>query len=95
MIASTALMPQPQVDDPAMKMQRRLMTWVMPIMLTWFFFISAPSGLVLYWMISNIVGVGIQLVINKLTTEPQAETVDAGKKKDKKPTQGRSRNAEA
>ncbi len=95
MIASTALMPQPQVDDPAMKMQRRLMTWVMPIMLTWFFFISAPSGLVLYWMVSNIVGVGIQLVINKLTAEPQPQTVDAGKKKGNKPTQGRSRNAEA
>ncbi len=95
MIASTALMPQPQVDDPAMKMQRRLMTWVMPVMLTWFFFLSAPSGLVLYWMISNVVGVGIQLVINKLTTEPQPAAVDTGKKKGKKPTQGRSRNAEA
>jgi YidC/Oxa1 family membrane protein insertase len=95
MIASTALMPQPQVDDPAMKMQRRLMTWVMPIMLTWFFFLSAPSGLVLYWMVSNVVGVGIQLVINKMTTEPQPATVDADKKKGKKPTQGRSRNAEA
>lgn len=95
MIASTALMPQPQVDDAAMKMQRRLMTWVMPIMLTWFFFLSAPSGLVLYWMVSNVVGVGIQLVINKLTTEPQTAAVDEGKKKGKKPTQGRSRNAEA
>src|SRR5262249_24526833 len=73
MIASTALMPQPQVDDPAMKMQRTLMTWGMPIMLTWFFFLSAPSGLVLYWMVSNIIGVLIQVTINKITTEPKPE----------------------
>lgn len=78
MIASTALMPQPPSVDPAMKMQRIMMTWFMPLMLTWFFFLSAPSGLVLYWMVSNIVGVGIQLVINKLTAEPQAAAAPSG-----------------
>ncbi|HSE96865.1 MAG TPA: YidC/Oxa1 family insertase periplasmic-domain containing protein [Blastocatellia bacterium] len=72
MIASTALTPQPASADPSMKMQRIMMTWIMPIMLTWFFFFSAPSGLVLYWMISNVVGVAIQLVINKMTAEPAA-----------------------
>ena len=76
MIASTQLTPQPASADPAMKMQRIMMTWLMPVMLTWFFFLSAPSGLVLYWMVSNIVGVGIQLVINKQTAEP---TDEAGK----------------
>jgi YidC/Oxa1 family membrane protein insertase len=70
MIASTWLTPQPAQADPAMKMQRIMMTWLMPIMLTWFFFLSAPSGLVLYWMVSNMVGVAIQLVINKRTAEP-------------------------
>jgi YidC/Oxa1 family membrane protein insertase len=73
MIASTQLTPQPASADPSMKMQRVMMTWLMPIMLTWFFFLSAPSGLVLYWMVSNLVGVGIQLVINKKTAEPTAE----------------------
>ena len=76
MIASTQLTPQPASADPAMKMQRIMMTWLMPVMLTWFFFLSAPSGLVLYWMVSNMVGVGIQLVINKQTAEP---TDEAGK----------------
>jgi YidC/Oxa1 family membrane protein insertase len=70
MIASTKLTPQPMSDDPAMKMQRIMMTWLMPIMLTWLFFFSAPSGLVLYWMVSNVMGVLIQLVINKVTAEP-------------------------
>jgi YidC/Oxa1 family membrane protein insertase len=69
MIASTMLTPQPASADPSMKMQRIMMTWLMPIMLTWLFFFSAPSGLVLYWMVSNMVGVLIQLFINRRTTE--------------------------
>jgi YidC/Oxa1 family membrane protein insertase len=73
MIASTMITPQPASADPSMKMQRIMMTWLMPIMLTWFFFFSAPSGLVLYWMVSNIVGVAMQYVINKWTTEPTSE----------------------
>jgi YidC/Oxa1 family membrane protein insertase len=73
MIAQTKLTPQPASADPSMKMQRVMMTWLMPIMLTWFFFFSAPSGLVLYWMISNVVGVLIQVIINKLTTEAASE----------------------
>ena len=69
MIASTKLTPQPQSADPSMKMQRVMMTWLMPIMLTWLFFFSAPSGLVLYWMVSNMVGVLIQLWINRRTAD--------------------------
>ncbi len=80
MIASSWMMPQPNANDPNMKMQRVMMIWLMPIMLTWFFFFSAPSGLVLYWMIGNIVGVAIQIVINRKTAEPpQPETPTTGK----------------
>jgi YidC/Oxa1 family membrane protein insertase len=80
MIASTKLTPTPAVDDPAMKMQRALMIWVMPIMLTYFFFFSAPSGLVLYWMVSNIVGVAVQVWINKRLAEPaEAPSPTTGK----------------
>lgn len=78
MIASTWLMPTPQSNDPAMKMQRVMMTWFMPILLTWLFFLSAPSGLVLYWMVGNVVGVFIQLAINRITKEPQPEPPQAG-----------------
>lgn len=73
MIASTKLTPMPQSADPSMKMQRIMMTWLMPIMLTWLFFFSAPSGLVLYWMVSNMVGVLIQLWINRRTAELTAD----------------------
>jgi len=77
MIASTKLTPQPVSADPSMKMQRIMMTWLMPIMLTWLFFFSAPSGLVLYWMVSNIVGVLIQLWINRMTADLTAEIAAA------------------
>jgi YidC/Oxa1 family membrane protein insertase len=77
MIASTMLTPQPPSADPSMKMQRIMMTWLMPIMLTYFFFFSAPSGLVLYWMVSNVVGVAIQLFINRRTAEPTAALAGA------------------
>jgi YidC/Oxa1 family membrane protein insertase len=74
MIASTALTPQPASADSSMKMQRIMMTWLMPILLTYFFFFSAPSGLVLYWMVSNVVGVLIQVIINKKTAEPAPQS---------------------
>jgi YidC/Oxa1 family membrane protein insertase len=77
MIASTKLTPQPASADPSMKMQRVMMTWLMPIMLTWLFFFSAPSGLVLYWMVSNLVGVLIQLWINRKTADLTAEAAAA------------------
>jgi len=72
MIGSSILQPQPASTDPSMKMQRVMTTWLMPIFLTWLFFFQAPSGLVLYWMVSNLVGVGIQFAINKFTTEQPA-----------------------
>jgi YidC/Oxa1 family membrane protein insertase len=81
MIGSTVIMPMPKTDDPAMKMQRVLMSWVMPILLTWLFFLSAPSGLVLYWMVSSLAGMGIQLAINRLTAEPEAAAETSGARK--------------
>jgi YidC/Oxa1 family membrane protein insertase len=70
MIAQTAL--TPTTADP---IQKRV-SYFMPVILTYFFFISAPAGLVLYWMVGNLVGVGQQFVINKLTNiNPPAAAV--------------------
>ncbi len=87
-IVTSLLMPAPQTDDPAMKMNRTLMIWVFPIVLTWFFFWTAPSGLVLYWMAGNIIGISQQLLINKLNppdtpavAEPAKQEKSGGKKK--------------
>ena len=47
------------IPDPA---QRRIMM-LMPLMFTWFFK-NLPSGLVLYWLVNNMLGIGQQYLIN-------------------------------
>lgn len=70
-MAATAIMPTPATnDDPAQKMQKVMMTYIMPIIFFVFFFKSAPSGLVLYWMFNSVFGVALQLIINKFVAEP-------------------------
>jgi len=71
MVAQTAL--TPSTADPIQKK----IQYIMPVILTVAFFISAPAGLVLYWMVSNLVGVGQQYVINRLNpTNPPAAAAD-------------------
>ncbi len=86
MMASTFMTPTP--NDPAQKMQKYLTSFVMPVIFLIFFFANAPSGLVLYWMFGNIIGIAQQLIINKMTQEaepPDApETKPAGKSNGKK-----------
>src|SRR5215510_239080 len=72
MIAQAAL--TPTTADP---IQKKLQ-YVMPVILTVAFFISAPAGLVLYWMVGNLVGVAQQYVINRLNpTDPPAAAADS------------------
>jgi YidC/Oxa1 family membrane protein insertase len=51
----------PTTIDPA---QARMMMTVMPIMFTVLFY-QFPSGLVLYWLVSNLLGIGHQLWVNR------------------------------
>jgi YidC/Oxa1 family membrane protein insertase len=48
------------IADPA---QRRMM-YFMPVMFTWFF-LKLPSGLVLYWLVNNLIGILQQYLVNK------------------------------
>jgi YidC/Oxa1 family membrane protein insertase len=57
------LMAMTKAKDPQQKQQQRMMLF-MPIMFT-FFFINMPSGLVLYWLVNNILGIGQQWLINR------------------------------
>ena len=52
---------QPSGADP---MQRKMMM-MMPVVFT-FMFLSAPSGLVVYWLTSNVIGIGQQLLTNRI-----------------------------
>jgi YidC/Oxa1 family membrane protein insertase len=51
----------PMQADPA---QAKMMMTVMPIMMT-FVFYQFPSGLVLYWMVSNVLAITHQLIIGR------------------------------
>ncbi len=46
-------------SDPRQASTNNMMLWMMPLMLAFFAF-TFPSGLALYWVISNVVGVAIQ-----------------------------------
>jgi YidC/Oxa1 family membrane protein insertase len=61
------LMTASAIPDPA---QRRMM-YMMPIMFTWFF-VSMPSGLVLYWLVNNLLGIVQQYLVNKEADARQA-----------------------
>ena len=51
----------PSTMDPA---QARMMMTVMPVMFTVLFY-QFPSGLVLYWMVSNLLAISHQLWVNR------------------------------
>jgi YidC/Oxa1 family membrane protein insertase len=92
-IGQSYLMPQPPgPEDPALAMQRKIIVWVMPILFAALFFWSAPSGLVVYWMAGNIIGITQQLIINRMlpplpvagTSPGSAADTSAADGKDKK-----------
>jgi YidC/Oxa1 family membrane protein insertase len=60
MFAQQKMMPQTGMD-PA---QAKMMLWMMPGMML-FISYSFPSGLVLYWMVSNVLGIGHQLLVRR------------------------------
>lgn len=71
------------------KQMTAMMMYVMPIMI-FFMFYNVPSGLLLYWVVSNIFQVGQQLVINKFVKKARNQSKDnkpvvtGGKKKAKR-----------
>jgi YidC/Oxa1 family membrane protein insertase len=78
--------PAPTADP----LQRKMTTIMMPAVML-FFMWSAPSGLVLYWLVGNIVGFTQQFLINRWTKDdevpepPPAIGPAGGKKKLKAP----------
>jgi YidC/Oxa1 family membrane protein insertase len=52
--------------------QMKFMMYGMPIIF-FFIFYNAPSGLLLYWTVSNIIQMGQQMVINKIMEEKKTE----------------------
>ncbi|MFQ5996490.1 MAG: YidC/Oxa1 family membrane protein insertase [Dehalococcoidales bacterium] len=52
-------MVMPRTADPRQQAQSTMMLWMMPLMFA-FLTTQFPSGLALYWVISNIISIGIQ-----------------------------------
>ena len=77
MITLQLLTPQPSADP----LQRKMMAVGMPLFMLYILW-SAPAGLLLYWLVGNIVGFVQQFMINKLTKEetPPPDAKDAKKK---------------
>ena len=60
----------PSQADP---MQQRIMM-LMPVIFT-FMFLRMPSGLVIYWLTSNVFGIGQTIVTNRIIGPPTVRTV--------------------
>ncbi len=84
MIVQQAL--TPTTADPVQKK----VGYLMPLIFTWFLK-AAPAGLVLYWMVSNLVGVVQQFIINRLnpTKPPAAINPSQSDKPNQKPSKGK------
>ncbi len=57
-------MSTPPAATPESATQQKMMLYLMPVMLTFFSFMW-PSGLLLYWVVSNILSIGQQVLINR------------------------------
>jgi YidC/Oxa1 family membrane protein insertase len=82
MIVLQLITPAPSADP----LQRKMMAVGMPLFMLYVLW-SAPSGLLLYWLVGNIVGFAQQFIINKWTSpaadEPEA-AAPTGNKSPKK-----------
>ena len=80
--------------DPRQQQMSSMTTMMMPMMFA-FFTLSFPSGLALYWVVSNIIGIGIQYVVGggwgyftmpSLRPQPQQQPQPAAQQKEKEGT---------
>lgn len=76
MVVLQLLTPAPSADP----LQRKMMAIGMPLFMLYILW-SAPAGLLLYWLVGNIVGFSQQLIINRLTKEEEPPPDEKGVKK--------------
>ena len=89
MIVLQLITPAPSADP----MQRKMMAVGMPLFMLYILW-SAPSGLLLYWLVGNIVGFAQQFVINKWT-QPGPDERTSAEPRGKKPLKKGSGTANA
>lgn len=65
MVLSMVFAPAAPAMTPEQQMQQKMMSYLMPVMMLWVLW-GAPSGLLLYWFIGNLVTFGQQMIINRM-----------------------------
>ncbi|HEY0377818.1 MAG TPA: YidC/Oxa1 family insertase periplasmic-domain containing protein [Pyrinomonadaceae bacterium] len=73
--------PAPSADP----VQRKMMAIGMPLLMLWMLW-SAPAGLLVYWLVGNLVGFGQQFIINRLTKTEDDQPPTDGKKAETRST---------
>jgi YidC/Oxa1 family membrane protein insertase len=81
MMVLQLITPAPSADPT----QRKLMAIGMPLLMLWMLW-SAPAGLLVYWLVGNVVGFGQQFIINRLTKTKDDELPPPGKKAEARST---------
>jgi YidC/Oxa1 family membrane protein insertase len=61
MLVLQLITPSPSADP----LQRKMMAVIMPVMMLYILW-SAPAGLLVYWLVGNLVGFGQQMLINRM-----------------------------
>jgi len=88
------------VADPRQQSMNKMMLWMMPLMFA-FFTLSFPSGLALFWVVSNIIGIVTQYFITgwgslfvrapapapQVAKEQSMETLEGARQEDKLATE--------
>jgi YidC/Oxa1 family membrane protein insertase len=85
MLVLQLITPAPSADP----LQRKMMAVIMPLMMLYILW-SAPAGLIVYWLVGNLVGFGQQVIINRMLkskddeAQPPTEKDRAGSRPKKK-----------
>ncbi|HEX8492938.1 MAG TPA: membrane protein insertase YidC [Pyrinomonadaceae bacterium] len=81
MMVLQLITPAPSADP----LQRKMMAVGMPLLMLYMLW-GAPSGLLVYWLVGNLVGFGQQFVINRLTKSSDDPEPPSEKKVETHPT---------
>lgn len=79
MVVLQLITPAPSADP----LQRKMMAVVLPVMMLYMMW-SAPAGLLVYWLVGNIVGFSQQMLINRLIKTEEDDEGTPKKKADNK-----------
>jgi YidC/Oxa1 family membrane protein insertase len=80
LLVITQFMTQKMTPSPGMDPTQQKMMMFMPLMFGYMFYF-ASAGLVLYWLTGNIVGIGLQWLLNRMTPATAPVTVIPAPKK--------------